>query len=298
MERLQEHTNKSRQDIEDIFNQIEKIEKDIKWLNERIQIYRCSQSKSLIKDGRRLGNTVNNIKTFLDCIKSLYSYPTVSEGIYDIQTSRISEQLPQYKDDGRDYQYLLFKTLNYVRRLSKTLEERDKVFSLRDVFLPIQLILGNLHGGLDASVEKEQLAVQLKNIIASPIPESESEPEQNICKELDTLWDNPEDAKAEAETEWIKLKRIMQPPIYSRQLIEKLTVLLSGSECSEDAIKAALESCGIMVRYYEEADEEMKCYFARREHGLPYPGLFVLGYDGKLRSQRSGTYIDKEDCVR
>ena len=106
------------------------------------------------------------------------------------------------------------------------------------------------------------------------------------------MWNSLEDAEAAAKTEWDKLKEIMHPPIYSRQLIEKLAVLFSGSECSEDAIKTALESCGIFVKYYEEADEEMKCYFAKREHGLPYPALFVLGHDGKLRSQRGGTYID------
>lgn len=265
---------------------IEKLKThDIKWLKARAKTYQKMSNPRSQKRGKELAKIVEDIEEFLTLI----------------QTSDISEQIQKYKDDVRKYQYLLLETLDYTHRLARTLEERDKVFSLRDVFLPVQLILGNLHGGMDVSVEKEQLAVQLKNIIDSPIPEPESEKDPIICnirEKAVPVWDSLEDAEAAAKAEWDKLKEIMHPPIYSRQLIEKLAVLFSGSECSEDAIKTALESCGIFVKYYEEADEEMKCYFAKREHGLPYPGLFVLGHDGKLRSQRGGTYIDKEGHVR
>lgn len=257
---------------------------DIKWLKARAKTYQKMPNQKSQKRGKELEKIVKDIEELLTLI----------------QTSDISEQIQKYKDDVRKYQYLLLETLDYTHRLVRTLEERDKVFSLRDVFLPVQLILGNLHGGMDVSVEKEQLAVQLKNIIDSPIPEPESEKDPIICnirEKAVPVWDSLEDAKAAAKMEWNKLNEIMQPPIYSRQLIEKLAVLFIGSECCEDAIKTALESCGIFVKYYEEANEEMKCYFAKREHGLPYPGLFVLGHDGKLQSQRGGTYIVKEGYV-
>lgn len=272
MARSQEHTNKSGQGMEII----EESKNNINWLRKYAQKLQKNHYK---KRALKIEEVAQNIEELLNLI----------------QISDISGQIPKYEDDVRKYQYLLLETLDCSHRLARTLEERDKAFSLRDVFLPVQLIMGNLHGGMDVSVEKEQLAVQLQKIIASPIPEPESEPDpiiRDTREKSTTVWNSLEDAEAAAKTEWDKLKEIMHPPIYSRQLIEKLAVLFSGSECSEDAIKTALESCGIFVKYYEEADEEMKCYFAKREHGLPYPGLFVLGHDGKLRSQGGGTYID------
>lgn len=270
MVHLQELTNESRQDIDEVID-IEKRKKDIESLRKRAKYSKDKLTASRFNKAAKIIEELVNI----------------------VQLLQESQQ--KYEHDARKYQYLLLETLDYANRLARTLEERDKAFSLRDVFLPVQLILGYLHEGMDVSVEKEQLAVHLKNIIASPVPEPESEPDPIIRDSREksaAVWDSLEDAESVAKTEWDKLKEIMHPPIYSRQLIEKLTVLLNGSECSEDAIKAALESCGILVRYYEESDEEMKCYFAKREHGLPYPGLFVLGHDGKLRNQRGGTYID------
>lgn len=200
------------------------------------------------------------------------------------------EKTRVYREEAESYRELLGKQISRSRSFIKTIEQTESSCSLRDVFLPLQLFMGNLHAGQDVSRDKEQLIVQLRTMLLETLPSRESYIEPRLYLED---W-SVQHAKREMESVWADMERLQRPVIWNRQLTERVLLFLLSEEMKEEKLREELEDCGLYARYYEEAAENCKEYFSIREYGCAYPALFVCSpEDGEWRCQSRGTCIVK-----
>lgn len=206
------------------------------------------------------------------------------------KTESEEEKNREYREDAKSYQELLGKSVSRSRNFVKVMEKREASCSLQNVFLPLQLFMGNLHAGQDVSRDKEQMIIQLRAMLLERLPSRDPYIEPSLYLED---W-SVEHAKREMASVWADMERLQRPVIWNRQLTERVLLFLLSEEMNEKKLREELECCGLYARYYEEVAGIYKEYFTIREHGCAYPALFVCSpEDGEWRCQSRGTCIVK-----
>lgn len=263
-------------------------------------------SMEIIKQMERAALILENLRNMLDRIAKKTNHARWQKKVRELdmildemanwkefvtkKTESEGEKTGKYREEAKSYRELLGKNVSRSRNFVKVMEKREASCSLRDVFLPLQLFMGNLHAGQDVSRDKEQMIIQLRAMLLERLPSKEPYIEPSLYLED---W-SVEHAKREMASVWADMERLQRPVIWNRQLTERVLLFLLSEEMNEKKLREELECCGLYARYYEEVAGIYKEYFTIREHGCAYPALFVCSpEDGEWRCQSRGTCIVK-----
>ncbi len=176
--------------------------------------------------------------------------------------------------------------------LARTVRARQQPCRQAIRWLDIQLLLGNLHAGMDCGEEKVAIGRRLLNALAEDTPAPPFPPTPPAQGRLSP---DLQQAQTQLHTLSADLRAAGTPTVPWQLLAARLLAALQGGE---QPLTDALEICGIRVLYYDQAPQTLRYRFSVYENGDDYPGLFLQDADGGQLECLSGGGHRQRDTER
>ena len=211
-------------------------------------------------EGARLADLLEEIAIRLDARRACMLDPA------EVEALRQNAQQSAAQADA--WRGLLWKTMQDARALAQVCLARQEPCrrALGD-WLPLQLLLGDLHAGGDGGGQAAALRGKLvRALSAAP----DTPPAAPAAPPADG-WPLRA-AEGEVHSLCTDLRQAISPPLDWRALAGRLLLALDTPD--EPALTQALSAFGILPLYYEQAPEALRVRFSVFESGGSYPGLF------------------------
>lgn len=184
---------------------------------------------------------------------------------------------------------LLWQTLELLATLVQSADQQRIGYNKlnAELYLNLQLLLGNQRLGLDWSQQRNDLLRTLEAAISSHGRQTFRLP---AVTPPPALW---KISDAEEQLGKLALEIPSACSVSSRHLTEELLLALAKGSAAD--VETALVRCGIQPVFYGDAPEEHKESFLLFDHGGDYPGLFIQGPDGALQLLCQGGHVPGRD---